>query len=52
MFAAQHGYNDMIRYLLDKGADPTIKGKHGLSAVGFAKQNDLTETEMILLRQK
>lgn len=52
MFAAQHGYNDIIRYLLGKGANPELVGKHGLSAVGFARQNHLIETEMILLRKR
>jgi hypothetical protein len=48
MFAAQHGHNDIVRYLLGKGANPALVGKHGLSAVGFAQQNELTETEGIL----
>ena len=52
MFAAQHGYNDVVRYLLGKGADPAFVGKHGLSAIGFAKQNNLVETEKILLEKK
>jgi hypothetical protein len=34
--------------LLEKGADPTIKGTHGLSAISFAQQNGLNETLKIL----
>jgi ankyrin repeat protein len=52
MFAAQHGHNEIVRYLIGKGADPTFTGKHGFSAVGFAQQNNLVETEMILLGKK
>jgi ankyrin repeat protein len=48
MFAAQHGYNDIVRLLLEKGADPARTGSHGLSAIGFAQQNELVETEKIL----
>jgi ankyrin repeat protein len=48
MFSAQHGYNDIVRLLLDKGADPKAKGNHGISAIGFAEQNGLEETKRIL----
>jgi len=34
--------------LLKKGANPRVKGHHGLSAIDFAEQNGLTETKRIL----
>ena len=48
MFCAQHGHNDIVKLLLGHGADPKIKGSHGLSAIEFAQQKDLQETEKIL----
>ena len=45
MFCAQHGYNDVGRLLLEKGA-------HGLSAISFAQQNNHIETIMILQEKK
>lgn len=48
MFCAQYGHNDVVIFLLGKGADPNKKGNHGLSAIGFAQQNNLPETEKIL----
>jgi hypothetical protein len=48
MYASQNGYDDIVRLLLTRGADPTFKGKHGLSAIGFAHQNSHWETEKIL----
>jgi len=49
MFAAQQGFNDVVKLLLDAGADPQVVGKHGLSAIGFARQNGHKETERLLL---
>ena len=49
MFAAQHGYNEIVRLLLQKGADPSVKGDHGLSAIDFAVQNERKDTEKILI---
>jgi ankyrin repeat protein len=49
MFAAQHGHDDVVRMLLDAGADASVVGRHGLSAIGFAKQNGHKRTIGLLM---
>jgi uncharacterized protein len=39
MFAARHGHDLVVLLLLLQGADPKVKGSHGLSAVEFARQH-------------
>ena len=52
MFAAQHGNNAIVTLLLQAGGDPNVVGTHGLSAIGFAKQNGHAETLRLLNRGK
>jgi ankyrin repeat protein len=35
--ASQNGYSDVVRLLLDSGADPLIKDKQGRSAFYYTK---------------
>ena len=35
--------------LLDAGADPNVRGTHGLTALGFAQQNGHADTAAVLL---
>jgi ankyrin repeat protein len=44
MFAAQHGYTNIVELLIDAGADVNAKGNHGLTALGFAQQNGHKKT--------
>ena len=39
MIAAKAGYIDIVRFLINKGADPNIKGSLGKSALDFAVSN-------------
>jgi len=39
MFAAQHGLYEIMKFLLEKGADKFHKKNHKLIAIDFAKQN-------------
>jgi ankyrin repeat protein len=48
MFAAQAGCDDCVRLLCAAGADPKSVGKHGLSAIDFARQNRHAVTEQLL----
>jgi ankyrin repeat protein len=49
MFAAQRGNAQMVRRLIESGADPNTLGTHGLTALGFAQQNGHHEAARILL---
>lgn len=44
MMAAQYGSTDMVKLLLEEGADPTLKNRLGLTAVNFAQRVGRTET--------
>lgn len=44
MMAAQYGSTDMVKLLLEEGADPTLKNSLGLTAVNFAQRVGRTET--------
>ena len=48
MFAAQGGHAEIVRRLLDAGADAAPPGDHGLTARGFAEQNGHDETARLL----
>ena len=48
MFAAQHGHDGIVRSLLEAGAEVNARGDHGLTALGFAKQNGHRKTRKIL----
>ncbi|HEX6885977.1 MAG TPA: ankyrin repeat domain-containing protein [Planctomycetota bacterium] len=52
MFAAQHGKEAIVTLLLHAGGDPNLVGTHGLSAIGFARQNGHAETLRLLTRGK
>jgi hypothetical protein len=40
IFAAQNGHQEIVRILLEKGADPNMKDQYGNTALIFAAQND------------
>jgi ankyrin repeat protein len=48
MFAAQHGHDNIVRLLLDHGADPSVRGTHGKSASDLAGQNGHESTVQLL----
>ena len=50
MFAAQHGHNEIVRVLMQVGADHNVTGKHGHSAITLAEQYDDREATLALLR--
>ena len=43
MMAAQYGSAEMVKFLLDEGADPTLKNQLGLTAVNFAQRVSRSE---------
>lgn len=43
MMAAQYGSAEMVKLLLDEGADPTLKNQLGLTAVNFAQRVSRSE---------
>jgi ankyrin repeat protein len=38
MMAAQYGMSEVVRLLLEEGADPTLRNEQGLTAIDFARQ--------------
>lgn len=40
MLAAMYGHADVVRLLLEEGADPSLRNEQGLTAVDFARQAD------------
>jgi uncharacterized protein len=40
MLAAMYGHANVVRLLLEEGADPSLRNEQGLSAVDFARQAD------------
>jgi ankyrin repeat protein len=48
MFAAQHGHTDIVKRLVEHGGDLDARGQHGLTALGFARQNGHDETARLL----
>lgn len=44
MMAAHYGSNEAVQFLLDEGADPTLKNQLGLTAVDFATRVSRTES--------
>ena len=48
MFAAQHGYTEIVKMLLDAGADPNMRGTHGFTALGLVMQHGHQETIQLL----
>ena len=49
MMAAQYGSPDVVKLLLEEGADPTLKNQQGLSAVDFAQRVKRTTESMNLI---
>lgn len=43
MMASQYGSADIVKFLLDEGADPTLKNRLGLTAVNFAQRVSRSE---------
>jgi uncharacterized protein len=43
MMAAQYGSTEVVKLLLDEGADPTLKNRLGMTAVNFAQRASRTE---------
>ncbi len=51
MVAAEHGYDAIIGYLLDSGANINAVDKNGDTALDIAKYHERTDTiELLLLR--
>jgi len=48
MFAAAEGQADVVRLLLQRGANPAIKDVDGDTAADFARKNNHTEVESLL----
>ncbi|WP_298211032.1 ankyrin repeat domain-containing protein [Acidovorax sp.] len=44
MMAAHYGSNDAVQYLLQEGADPTLKNQLGLTATDFAMRVNRTDS--------
>jgi ankyrin repeat protein len=40
MYAAWHANDDVVKFLLAKGADPTVKDSEGNNYEYYLKQND------------
>ena len=38
MMAAQYGHTDLVKLLLDEGADPQLRNEQGLTAIDFARR--------------
>ncbi len=38
MMAAQYGYSEVVRLLLEEGADPLVRNEQGLTAIDFAQR--------------
>lgn len=50
MMAAQYGTDEQVRFLLESGADPTLKNQLGLNAYDFAIQAQRTKAAEIILQ--
>ncbi len=51
-FATEKEYVDMVSFLLEKGADPSIRDEHGKTAYDYAVENGFTEIADILNESK
>ena len=40
MMAAMYGHPDVVRLLVEEGADPSLRNHQGLTAVDFARRAD------------
>lgn len=40
MMAAMYGHPDVVRLLLEEGADPSLRNQQGLTAIDFARRGD------------
>jgi ankyrin repeat protein len=48
MMAAHYGHRDVVKLLLEEGADPMVRNQQGLSAIDFAQRADRQDVaEMI-----
>lgn len=55
MLAAHYGHADVVRLLLEEGADPTLRNEQGLTAVDFARRagrDDMAELVAAALRAR
>jgi ankyrin repeat protein len=55
MMAALYGHPQVVRLLLDSGADPLLKNEQGLSAIDFARRagrGDTAEAIAAAIRAK
>ncbi|MBT9549292.1 MAG: ankyrin repeat domain-containing protein [Hydrogenophaga sp.] len=55
MMAAHYGYSDVVRLLLEEGADPSLRNEQGLTAVDFARRarrDDMAELLAAALRAR
>jgi ankyrin repeat protein len=50
MWAAAYGHDDIVRDLLNRGADPKIRDVDGVTAAGWAAKNGRTNI-LLMLRQ-
>lgn len=55
MLAAHYGHADVVRLLLEEGADPSLRNEQGLTAVDFARRagrDDMAELVATALRER
>ncbi len=52
MIAARYNNVEMVKILLEKGADITLKGSHGYTATKYAELSNATQALEILKRAK
>ena len=50
MFATMFGRNELVKFMLDKGADKSIRDKRGLTATDLAIQQGNVEAAELLYK--
>jgi ankyrin repeat protein len=49
MFAAQNGHDDIVRILMERGADPNAVSIRGMTAVSLARKGGHEQAASLLL---